>query len=103
MNRASLSQQPFMDTDYSDGEIYPLRPNSVIWTALASEPWLNCSPATQNHFLALLQSPHYFAGTIVSASRRQVELTVIPFQEGSMNPGNVQVISISLGNFRRFL
>ena len=103
MNRASLSQLPFVDGDYLDGEIYPLRPNSILWTALTSEPWLNCSPATQNQYLALLLSPHYFAGTIISGSRRQVELTIIPFQEASMTPGNVHVISISLGNFRRFL
>ena len=98
-----MSQQPFMDTDYADGEIYPLRSNSILWAALTSEPWLNCSPATQNHFLALLLSPHYFAGTIISAPRRQIELTIIPFEGASMNPGNAQVISISLGNFRRFL
>lgn len=103
MSRASLSQHPFSDTDYSDGEIYPLQHNSNIWTALTTEPWLNCSSTTQNHFLALLLSPYYFAGTITSASRRQLELTIIPFQEASMDPGNVEVISISLGNFRRFL
>ena len=103
MNRLSLSQEPFSDSDFSDGEIYRLVPGSIQWTALTTETWLNCSPDTRDHFVRLLLAPHYFAGTMLSLTRRQLELTVIPFANESSEPGNIQVISITLNNFHRFI
>ena len=103
MNRLSLSQEPFSDSEYSDGEIYRLIPGSVQWIALTTETWLNCSPSTRDHFVRLLLAPHYFAGTVLSLTRQQLELTIIPFANGSSGPGDIQVISITLDNFHRFI
>ena len=98
-----MSQSAFTDRDYSDGEIYPLQPGSALWHALTSETWINCSPSTRDYYVSLLLAPHYFSGTILSTSRHQVELTIIPFVNGSSDPGDVCAISVSLVNSHRFL
>lgn len=45
----------------------------------------------------------YFAGTVVSRRRQQVELTIIPFDSAGTGPGCIDEIAISLPRVSRFL
>ena len=103
MTYVSMSQTPFDSTDYTDGEIRPIRVNSPIWVALHNEPWANVSFARRNHFLQCLDRPHYFAGYIVSVRRGQIELTYIPFGPDGTSPGNLEMITVTLRAVSRFL
>ena len=90
-----MSQTPFDAEDYDDGEIMKLVEGSPMWDCLMTQPWLNCSAETRNFYLTCLKADHYFSGTVVSRSRKQVELTFIPNGINS-GPGPVQIIAISL-------
>ena len=100
--RASMSQSSFGDDDYDYGEIKKLVVGTAVWHALHEELWLNCSESTRHEYLVKLNSPNYFVGTVVSHSRKQVELTVIPFNAQGDGPGDVDIIAISLDNVARF-
>ena len=54
-------------------------------------------------YLAKLSQPLYFAGTVVSIRRQQVELTIIPFNSTGTGPGCIDEIAISLPRVSRFL
>ena len=74
-----------------------------LWIALHEELWLNCSKETRDEYLAKMAAPTYFLGTIISMSRKQVELTVIPLNPLTNGPGNIDIIAISLDNMARFV
>ena len=102
-NRISLSQAAFGDGDYSDGEVKKLTVGSPLWNALHDEIWINCSPTTRQEYLEKLHQPLYFAGTIVSVVRQQIELTVVPYNAAGTGPGCLEEIAISLTDVNRFL
>ena len=95
-----MSQEPFDAADYECGEIMKLVEGSPMWNCLMTQPWLNCSEETRNYFISCLKSEHYFSGTIVSHSRKQVELTFVPI--GALGgPGPLRIIAISLDGVSR--
>ena len=102
-NRFNLSQRPFSDGDYADGEIRPLEKGTPLWNALQSELWLNCSEETRQEYLNKLASPTYFVGTLVSKTRGQVELTIISLNSTNDGPGAISLLAISLDNVSRFI
>ena len=95
MNRVSMSQTPFDAEDYDCGEIIKLVEGSPMWDSLMTKPWLNCSEETRNFYVTSLKSAHYFSGTIISYTRKQVELTYVPFGVAG-GPGALKIIAISL-------
>ena len=101
--RYTLSQQPFSDGDYSDGEIKKLVEGTPLWTALHCESWLNCSHDTRQKFLDMMAAPAYFVGTVISVSRGQVELTVISKNATGDGPGKITMLAISLDKVSRFV
>ena len=98
-----MSQAPFDSIDYNDGEIKRLVPGSLIWQALVSETWLNCSDEIRRYFVDRLQASHRFSGIVVSRTRRQIELTYIPHGDLPNSSGPLELIAISLQDFHRFL
>ena len=98
-----MSQQPFADGDYTDGEIKKLVKGSTLWTCLHTELWLNCSEKTRTETLAKITAPTYFVGTVVSLTRKQIELTIVPLNPSTNGPGPIDIIAISLENVSRFL
>ena len=88
-NRISLSQASFGDGDYTDGEVRKLTVGSCLWNALHDEVWINCSPSTRQEYLDKLHQPLYFAGTIVSVTRQQIELTIVPYDAAGTGPATL--------------
>ena len=100
MNRVSMSQEPFESQDYDCGEVIKLAEGSPMWNCLMTKPWLNCSEETREYFITCLKADHYFSGTIISRSRKQVELTYVPHGETG-GPGPLRIIAISLDGMGR--
>ena len=101
-SRVTMSQASFGDNDYDYGEVEKLVVGSSLWHALHEELWLNCSNDTRSKYLAKLDSPNYFMGTVISKSRKQVELTVVSLNDRADGPGDMDIIAISLDNISRF-
>ena len=101
--RTSMSQSPLTSEDFHDGEIHPLIVGSVLWNALTTETWLNCSEATRDQILQAMLVPCNFVGTIISTSRRQVELTVIIKDPQTKQSLGMHQLCLTLADFHRFL
>ena len=101
-SQVTLSQQPFSDGDYTDGEVKKLVKDGPLWVALHTELWLNYGDETRRRYLDKLAIPVYFAGTVISVSRGQVELTIISLDPAHGGPGEVTVIAITLDKITRF-
>ena len=96
--------RPLGDDDYSDGEIHPLVAGSELDTAIRTEVWLNWSEDIQAKWLRLINKPSVvFLGTVISAPRRQVELTIILQLEHYPERRWSTSVIISLNDFDRFL
>ena len=102
-NRVSMSQNPLESNEFEDGQIHPLRPGSALWLAITTETWLNCSEMTRQRILQDMLVPTNFVGTILSASRRQVELTVIMKDPATKQSLGMHQLCITLSDFYRFL
>ena len=98
----SYSKTPFGTGDYTDGEIKPLLPSSLLWQALLQETWLNWSLEHQRMWKWKLQQPLKFIGTVMSSSRMQVEITLI-YQDNTGNSSGIETVTVTLADFSRFL
>ena len=103
VGRISMSQAPLDSEDFSDGQIHPLIAGSELWLAITTETWLNCSEATRQRILQAMLVPHNFVGTIISSSRRQVELTVVIKDPETKQSLDMHQLCLTLANFHRFL
>ena len=89
--------------EYEFGEVIRLNPNSVLGTALLSEPWLNWSSEAQRRWKSIMRLPEIrFVGTVLSATRQQVEVTIISHQHVP-TMGLHAEFCVTLADFQRFL
>ena len=93
------------NNDYEDGQIYQLIPGSILDQAIRNEPWLNMTDHNRRRWLRLINGNNVaFVGTVISARRRQVELSVMIVVDPNQ-PNNrwcVQTM-ITLADFDRFI
>ena len=98
-----MSIRPLGDSEYDDGEVYPITLTTPIGLALINDRWLNFSEERQAYWLSELSSPRIrFAGTVISRVRRQVELTIIYADQRGASGRQVS-FCITLPDFDRFL
>ena len=94
----------FGEGDYEDGEIQRLHAGSPLAVALRREPWLNHSLRSRQQWIRLMHNPNvHFVGTILSPTRRQLQLVVIlEFEESPDRRWQAETV-ITLDRMHRFL
>ena len=96
--------RPLSNNDYSDGEIYPLVPGSILDRAIRTEPWLNKNDAQRRRWLRLMNNPDtVFVGTVISEPRRQIELTIVLNTNNGVERRWMTNVMVTLDNFDRFI
>ena len=100
----SLRTDPFGSDDYEDGEWYRLIRGSRLDVALRSESWVNHSERSRRNWIRLMNNVNAtFVGTIISSSRRQLQLMVVlELTEGPNRKWMAETV-VSLNHFDRFL
>jgi len=100
----SMSSRPLDGSEYTDGEIYDIDTPSraLLRIALIDEPWANMSDLSRQTWLDLMFSDATrFVGTVLSAVRAQVEVTIV-FNQPHPQYGGMVAFCVTLFRFQRF-
>ena len=61
------------------------------------------SPATKGYYLSKMGQAHYFSGYVVSVSRGQIELTLVPRRRDHTTSGDIEMIAITIPNVSQYI
>lgn len=99
----SMSTKELREGEYENGDLVPLSNTTLLGQAIVSETWLNMDDQFRDHWLRELSSLRVkFAGTVISAARKQVELSLV-YRGDDNETSHIVSFCISLANFERFL
>ena len=100
----SMSSRPLDGSEYTDGEVYDINTpgRALLRNALIEESWVNMSESSRQAWLDLMFSDMVrFVGTVLSAVRSQVEITIV-FNEPHPLYGGMVSFCVTLFRFWRF-